>query len=147
MAACRLVKTMPNSLRVKLYSTPIEVRGYELDSFGHVNHSVYLNYLEFARWQMLKKEGINLEVIEREKRWPVIAGIEIRYLKPAFMGELLEVRTGVLHHGKARFTLEQNIFRAELLITSAKVESVIVNEEGRPVPVPENYTQLWMENG
>ena len=28
------------------------VRGYELDSFGHVNNAVYLNYLEQARWEM-----------------------------------------------------------------------------------------------
>ena len=32
-----------------------EVRGYELDSFGHLNNSVYLNYLEAERWNFCKK--------------------------------------------------------------------------------------------
>ena len=51
-----------------------DVRGYELDSFGHVNNSVYLSYMEEARWQMMnsveefysyeKDKGLFLEVIE-----------------------------------------------------------------------------------
>ena len=28
----------------------LTVRGYELDSFGHVNNAVYLNYAENAVW-------------------------------------------------------------------------------------------------
>ena len=34
------------------------VAGYELDSFGHVNNAVYLNYLEQARWDILKKSDL-----------------------------------------------------------------------------------------
>ena len=37
----------------KTYLCTLEVRGYELDSFGHVNHGVYVSYLEHARWKML----------------------------------------------------------------------------------------------
>src|SRR6185437_16164438 len=70
----------------KAYRTQLEVRGYELDSFGHVNHANYLNYFEHARWRMLQDEGITLEVLEKWKRWPVIAAIEVKYLKPTFMG-------------------------------------------------------------
>jgi DNA-binding response OmpR family regulator len=29
----------------KIYECALEVRGYELDSFGHVNHAVYISYL------------------------------------------------------------------------------------------------------
>lgn len=59
------------------HETAIEVRGYELDSFGHVNNSVYLNYIEEARWQFCRekillnnqgkyvfKEGIFFIVVE-----------------------------------------------------------------------------------
>ena len=31
------------------FSTRIEVRGYELDALGHVNHAVYHQYAEVAR--------------------------------------------------------------------------------------------------
>lgn len=39
---------------IQMEST-FEVRGYELDSFGHLNNAVYLNYLEAARWDFCKE--------------------------------------------------------------------------------------------
>ncbi len=127
----------------KTYLTPLEVRGYELDSFGHVNHSVYLNYLEHARWRMLEQEGITLAQITELKLWPVIAHIDIQYVKPAFMGDTLEVRTTCIDHGKTRFVFDQNIYRGDVQIIKAKVTSVVVNEKGRPVETPEEYKRLW----
>ncbi|MDR3607328.1 MAG: thioesterase family protein [Oligoflexia bacterium] len=130
---------------MKTYRCQLEVRGYELDSFGHVNHGVYLNYFEHARWKMLAEEGITLELITRDKRWPVIAQIEVRYLKPTFMGDQLEIQTRVIEQSRARFTLEQMIYRDGVLVTSATVKSVVVNENGRPVEMTEPYSRLWSE--
>jgi YbgC/YbaW family acyl-CoA thioester hydrolase len=127
----------------KTYTCPIEVRGYELDSFGHVNNATYLNYLEHARWKMLREEGITLEWIQKEKRWPVIAAVEIKYLKPTLMGEQLVVKTRVLEQSRARFTIEQIIYRNEVPVTSAIIHSVVVNEHGRPVELPGDYAKLW----
>ena len=31
------------------HATRLTVRPYECDSYGHVNHAVYVNYLEHAR--------------------------------------------------------------------------------------------------
>jgi YbgC/YbaW family acyl-CoA thioester hydrolase len=127
----------------KTYRCDIEVRGYELDSFGHVNHAVYLNYFEHARWRMLAEEGITLEWITREKLWPVIASAQIKYLKPAFMGDRLEIRSRAVDAQRMRFTFEQDIYRGDVHLTSARYESAIVNEKGRPVETPELYYRLW----
>jgi YbgC/YbaW family acyl-CoA thioester hydrolase len=133
-------------LQTKTYRCPIEVRGYELDSFGHVNNATYLNYLEHARWKMLHEEGITLKWIQREKRWPVIASIEIKYLKPTFMGDALAIHTRVLEQSRARFTIEQIIYRGETTVTEAVIHSVVVNETGRPVELPDAYSKLWTES-
>jgi YbgC/YbaW family acyl-CoA thioester hydrolase len=130
-------------METRTYRCTLEVRGYELDSFGHVNNAVYLNYLEVARWKMLNQEGITLDGIQKEKRWPVIAAIEIKYIRPAFMGDQLEVRTRVIEYSKARFKLEQLIYRGETSIAAAQVTSVIVNEAGRPVELPTYYEKFW----
>lgn len=142
VSAVRLVISA-HLMEHKFYHCSIEVRGYELDSFGHVNNSVYLNYLEFARWKMLEQEGITLQKIQREQLWPIISAIEIKYLRPSFMGDLLEVRTRVVGSSKARFEIEQLIFRGETQIAAAQVHSVVVNETGRPVEIPEAYKKLW----
>ena len=33
-----------------MHHTPIKVRGYHLDLYGHVNNARYLEFLEEARW-------------------------------------------------------------------------------------------------
>lgn len=121
----------------------LEVRGYELDSFGHVNHAVYISYLEHARWKALAERGIGLKEFQEWKRWPVISGLEVKYLKPTFLGESLQVRTQVLTEGKAHFVFDQKIYRGEVLVFAGKVQGVIVNELGRPADMPEPFVTAW----
>lgn len=130
----------------KIYQCSIEVRGYELDSYGHVNHAVYVSYLEHARWKMLEEEGITLPQFQQWKRWPVIAGIEVKYVKPAFAGEQLDIETQVVEHRRVGFSLEQRIFRQEQLLVEAKITSVIVNDLGKPAAVPEEMVQAWKKS-
>lgn len=40
------------------FSVPVLVRGYELDTQGHLNHAVYHQYGEHARWELLRAAGI-----------------------------------------------------------------------------------------
>jgi acyl-CoA thioesterase FadM len=92
---------------------------------------------------MLNQEGITLEQIQKDKRWPVISAIEIKYLRPLFMGETFEIRSRVLEHSKARFLIEQLLYRGETAIAAAKVSCVIVDETGRPNELPESYSKFW----
>ena len=127
----------------KTYHCSIEVRGYELDSFGHVNHAMYVSYLEHARWKLLEEEKILLAQFNEWKRWPVIASLEISYLKPTFMGEKLDIRTQISESGRTSFFAEQEIFRGETSVLKAKVKVVMVNENGRPSEMPLAVKQLW----
>lgn len=130
----------------KVYECPIEVRGYELDGYAHVNHAVYVSYLEHARWSMLKSEGITIDQFKQWKRWPVIAEIQVRYRKPCFAGELLIVHSHITKDSRVQFEVEQKIFRAGTLVLEATVGIVIVNEEGRPASLPPEISRLWINN-
>lgn len=127
----------------KIYRCPVEVRGYELDSYDHVNHSVYINYLEHARWKMLDEEKITLATFEKLRRWPVISSLEVKYLKPTFMGEQLEIRSEVVEHTRTRFYIHQQIFRGETQVLEAKICAVIINELGKPAELPAEMERLW----
>ncbi len=129
----------------KLYCCAVEVRGYELDSFGHVNHGVYISYLEHARWKMLEEEGITLAKFNEWKMWPVIIGVESHYLKPTYMGDQLEIRTQVVHWDRASFTFEQEIFRGDTIVVKAKIRSVMVDHQGKLVRRPEELNRIWEE--
>src|SRR5206468_4148735 len=93
----------------KVYRCTLEVRGYELDSFGHVNHAVYVSYLEHARWKMLGEEGITPAQFDEWKRWPVIGGLELKYLKPTFIGDELDIQSEVLQHGRSHFLIGRSV--------------------------------------
>ena len=74
------------------YAFKTLVRGYELDSFGHVNNSVYLNYLEQARWEIFKSKEL-FDYFKNNQLRLVIIENHIRYLNEAkIFDELLVLR-------------------------------------------------------
>jgi len=72
----------------------IVVRGYELDSFGHVNNAVYLNYMEQARWELLRDAG-TLDHFRDNGVFLVVTEVSVRYVKEARVFDALLVRTRV----------------------------------------------------
>jgi acyl-CoA thioester hydrolase len=141
----------------KTFLTQIDVRGYELDSFGHVNHGVYASYLEHARWKLLEENGILRETFDQWKVWPVVMKLEIEYVKPAFIGETLEIASTHREHSRASISFDQvvrRIARREAasqvalpppgdLIAKARIKLVMVNVKGRPTHLPEIMSRAW----
>lgn len=131
---------------IKIYNCTLEVRGYELDSFNHVNHAIYIRYMEHARWRMLADEGITPTLFNQWGKWPVIAHIEATYLRPTFLADVLEIRSHVYEHGKTFINFEQSIFKGDLKVFFGKVQAVVVNIKGRPSEIPVPVSKLWSES-
>ena len=81
----------------------LTVRGYELDSFGHVNNAVYLNYAEAAMWHCLNRYGL-VELLQKEGLFPVILESSLRYLHELHLLDPVRIetemhcrRTGQIH--------------------------------------------------
>lgn len=124
------------------HETAIRVRGYELDSYRHVNHAVYLSYLEHARWQYLASRGLTLKRLDELKRWPVVAKLEIDYLKAAFMDDELVISSRLVELSKASLRIEHEIRREGVVITRARLRAGIIDENGRPAAAPECFEAL-----
>jgi YbgC/YbaW family acyl-CoA thioester hydrolase len=131
------------SASFKTYTCPIEVRGYELDSFGHVNHAVYVSYMEHARWVLLREDGITLEKFNQWKRWPVIAKLEAKYMKPTYLGDQLVVESKVQDIAGTSFTVTQDIKRGAQIVFQGKVLVVLVDETGKPASIPTEVGERW----
>ncbi len=60
--------------------------------------------------------------------FPVV-NININYRKPAFIGNVLQIQTGIAHLGKASGTIRQKVFRSETgsLVADADVNFVVVD--------------------
>jgi YbgC/YbaW family acyl-CoA thioester hydrolase len=124
------------------HRTRLRVRGYELDSYRHVNHAVYLSYLEQARWEYLSASGLSLAELDRMKRWPVVVRLEMNYKKPALMDDELEIFSRVTQLGRASMEIEHEIRCNGSLILSGKVVAAITDETGKATRVPEAFERM-----
>ena len=114
----------------------LDVRFRDCDSMGHVNHAVYLTYLEqsrFAFWRQITgaPPGTRAGII--------IARAEIDYRAPAFAGDLLEVQLAVEAIGTSSFTLVYQIVKVAMDTVLAEARTVLVTydyDANRKVPVP-----------
>jgi acyl-CoA thioester hydrolase len=63
----------------EVFSVRIPVRAYEIDSNGHVNSAVYLQYAEHSRWEFLRAAGIDLAALAGRGVGPVFLETVLRY--------------------------------------------------------------------
>lgn len=117
----------------------IEVRSHELDSFGHVNHAVFLNYLEHGRFNALKDAGFPYEQLVARGWGVYVVRLEIDYVREARLGERLRVRTWAHAFRRSSMVLAQEIHLSDedVLLTRALVTAVFVGEDRRPIRVPQ----------
>ena len=69
----------------------ITVRGYELDTQGHLNWAEYLHYAEHARWQLLAAAGISQDILLTSGIGPVVLDTSIKFRRELRGGDEVTV--------------------------------------------------------
>lgn len=108
------------------YVRRIEVRFRDLDALGHVNHVVYLSYVEQVRTAYFA-EILGIEVPDG-LTW-VIARVSCEYLLPLAFGEAVDVGWRIGRLGGASADYEFVLMRGAELV--ARGEGVLVNSDAR----------------
>jgi acyl-CoA thioester hydrolase len=96
-----------------VFSVPITVRGYELDTQGHLNQAVYLQYSEHARWEILRAAGIPQEKLLASGVGPVALEVNIKYLRELRGGDQVDVTCEFEWTGGKTFRFRQQIVKAD----------------------------------
>ncbi len=91
----------------------LEVKEHHLDSFGHVNHAVYLEICEEARWQYCLENGISFEDIHREKIGPIILEANIKYKKEIKNREKIQILTSFTKVRNTIFTIHHTVVKED----------------------------------
>lgn len=115
---------------------PVRVYHEDTDFTGLVFHANFLKFCERARSDMVRLAGISQTDMfsgkgEKEPVAFVVRHIDIDYLKPAHMNDLLEVVTSVDEIGGAALTLLQEVRRGETVVVRARVKIVLVSQSGK----------------
>src|ERR1700751_4554088 len=122
----------------------LTVRVYyeDTDFTGIVYHANYLRYMERGRTNYLRLVGADHRALfeQTEKEAAsfafVVRAMKLDFLKPAFMDDLLEVRTLSREVAGASISLLQRVMRGEEVLVEAEVRVAFVSE-GRPKRIPE----------
>ena len=126
----------------------IAVRSYELDSFGHVNNAVYLNYLEIARSHWLVEMGASFAAIADAGIQIVISRAEIRYRAPLRSADTLLVEGWLSGYGAATITWNYRLVRESdsTVVATAMTDGVCIDPvTGRPRRWVEPFRTLFAE--
>lgn len=133
-----------------IHHTDLEVRSYELDGFGHLNHAVFLNHFEFARFDALASAGFPPAVLLRNGVGIHVVRVEVDYRREARLGQAMRVRTAPVEIRNSSMTLEQTAFDPadpEVVFAEARVVLVWVGDDGRPVRIPREVRDALGEDG
>ncbi len=130
-----------------VHNLPTRVYVADTDFSGVVYHARYLEFFERGRSEFLRNIGCNnIELASgtqstsstEEKLFFVVHRINITYSRPAHMDDLLTVQTRLERVQGARFFMNQQIMRGNILLVEAQVTLAIMNQEGKPRRLPKD---------
>jgi acyl-CoA thioester hydrolase len=129
----------------RLSTSTIRVRYAETDQMGVAHHAEYFAWFEVARTDLLRQSGMTYREMEADGvRLPVI-GASVRYLKPAFYDDVLEIHTELTEIGGARmgFTYEVRRSGTDGPLATGSTEHATVDARGRPRRMPETLRRSF----
>ena len=122
----------------------IKVYYEDTDSGEVVYYANYLKFLERARTEALFSIGYsNKKIKEKFNSLIIVKSCNIDYKKPANLEDELKIRSFVKSITKTSFFMNQIISRDEEIIVKAQIHLVFINENGKPVKIPDEiYSQF-----
>lgn len=121
-----------------IFECRIEVRSYELDSFGHANHAVFFNYFEHARFQALTDAGLDRAELARLGWSLVVVHAEADFRRQALQGDHVTVRTWADKVRSRSLVLLHEIRRddGDDVIATGGVVTVCLGADGKAIRLP-----------
>jgi acyl-CoA thioester hydrolase len=105
-----------------VFSFPIRVYWEDTDGGGVVYHANYLRFLERARTEWVREQGIEQHRLrEDEDLVMAVREMQIDFLKPARLDDLLQVGVALIERRRASFRVRQELFRGDECLLRADV--------------------------
>ena len=116
---------------------PVRVYHEDTDFTGLVYHANYLKFCERGRSDFVRLTGISQTDLfdgdsEKEPSAFVVRHMDVDFLKPARMDDVLEIVTSVDEIGGAAMTLLQEVTREGAVLARLRVKIVLISESGKP---------------
>jgi len=116
-----------------------------IDANGHVNNVVYVRWMQEAAIEHFRSLG-GIESMEEAAGTWVARSHRIEYLRPAFLGDRLQVRTWVASVRRVRSTRKYSFARVSdgAILARGETDWVFVDvETGRPRAIPADIRRAF----
>lgn len=133
------VRPAPAQPSARRFAIPVRVYYQDTDAGGMVFHATYLDFMERTRMDWLRAIGFEIpKLVAQHQAMFVVRSAHVDYLKPARLGDALEVSLALVRIGGAQLVLEQRVTRdaEELVIATIQLACIGV-PDFRPARVPE----------
>jgi acyl-CoA thioester hydrolase len=136
-------QALDGALRDGRHLMAVRVYYEDTDFSGSVYHASYLRFMERGRTNYLRLLGADQRALfeETEREAPgfafVVRSMQIEFLKPARMDDLLEIETVPEEVKGASILLHQRVMRGDDTLIEAQVRVAFVSGgRARPIPKP-----------
>ena len=121
------------------FTTTVEPRYSDIDTYEHVNHAVHATYMEQARMRFFRDAVGQLRIDT------VIVNLEVDYERPIQLTDEVEIGVGVVEIGETSLTLAYDIRANGEPAASGRTTQVIL-DGGDPTPIPEDWLDALSEH-
>ncbi|MBT8137463.1 MAG: tol-pal system-associated acyl-CoA thioesterase [Gammaproteobacteria bacterium] len=134
------MKTTPADAVDKPFSWPVRVYYEDTDAGGVVYYANYLRFLERARTEWLRAAGVDQARLREEQGIIfVVADVQVEYLQPARLDDMLEVTVEIARSGRASLNFGQQVHRGDATLCRATVRAGCVGaDDFRPRRLPQS---------
>tara|TARA_B100001093_G_scaffold512306_1_gene581920 strand:- start:961 stop:1383 length:423 start_codon:yes stop_codon:yes gene_type:complete len=116
----------------------VKVYYEDTDSGGLVYYANYLKFLERARTEALFSIGYgNQKIKDKFNSIIIVKSCNIEYKKTAHLEDELKIRSFIKSTSKTSFFMNQIITKGNVEIVNAQIHLVFINENRRPMRIPE----------
>lgn len=118
------------------FTTAIDVHLRDIDTGGHVNNAVFVEYLEQARIEYLDDA---VDYLENET-FIVIAALEMQFLNPVRWKDTVLVDVRIAELGTSSFRMQYRLRVDEVVVATAETVTVTYDEQtDESVPIPSTW--------
>ena len=122
-----------------VHLSTIRVRYGETDAMGIAHHSSYLAWFEVGRVEFMRHLSHSYRALEESGiSFPVI-DLRIKYKKPSYFDEILELQTVCLKAAKTRTRFGYRLLRGTVTIALGYTEHATLGPKTKVIRTPEEF--------
>ena len=125
-----------------MFEYHLKAKGYELDSYNHVNNAVYLNYMEQARWEIMRDQKL-LDKLQHSGKKLVVTEVHVKYIREIKLFDEIAVLTTIKK--EAPYLVFQHKIKnntSGLLAARATVKTILLDSDNMPEDIPDDLVDL-----